>query len=258
MKIRLLPSSFESNGSASGRQHSACFVINGCVALDAGSLASGIKDEERSNILDVVLTHAHLDHIAGLPLFLDDLFPVLTEPVRVHASSEVIDALETHIFNWKIYPRFSELRNEFGSVIEYVEIKEGTEFRIRDLTFSAIPVNHRVPSNGFLIRDGKSAVAFTGDTAEMSDFWGVVNETENLRSLFIECAFPNEFEELADISHHLTPRKLKLELEKLRVRIDEVYVINIKPAYRETIVSQLAGLGDVRLKVFQTGRKYSF
>ena len=29
---------------------------------------------QQSAIRDVVLTHAHLDHIAGLPLFIDDLF----------------------------------------------------------------------------------------------------------------------------------------------------------------------------------------
>ena len=96
----MLPSTFDEAGKFSSKQHFQCLVINGNVVIDAGSLASSTTSLERSSIRDVVLTHSHLDHIAGLPLFIDDLFPVLTEPVRVHAVREVIDSLESHIFNW--------------------------------------------------------------------------------------------------------------------------------------------------------------
>ncbi|MGH9949699.1 MAG: MBL fold metallo-hydrolase, partial [Pyrinomonadaceae bacterium] len=84
----MLPSTFDGAGASSKRQHFQCLVINGSIAVDAGSLANSVTAVERSNIRNVVLTHAHLDHIAGLPLFIDDLFPVLTEPVRVHAVRE--------------------------------------------------------------------------------------------------------------------------------------------------------------------------
>jgi cAMP phosphodiesterase len=258
MKVRLLPSSFKSDGSASAAQHYCCLVVNGCVAFDAGSLASGVTNEERSNIRDVVLTHSHLDHIAGLPIFIDDLFPILTEPVRVHATQEVIESLEEHIFNWKIYPRFSELENDFGNVIQYHEILPAVEFDLRDLTICAIPVNHKVQSNGFLIRSGKACVAMTGDTAQMDEFWQKINEAGRLKALLIECAFPNEFEELSSISHHLTPNKLSYELQKLTIETDAIYVVNIKPAYRNAIVSQLAAINDERLKIFEVGREYTF
>lgn len=258
MKVRLLPSSFESDGSASAAQHYACLVVNGCVAFDAGSLASGVTNEERSSIRDVVLTHSHLDHIAGLPLFIDDLFPILTGPVRVHATREVIESLEEHIFNWEIYPRFSELKNGYGNVIQYCEISAGTEFDLCDLKVCAIPVNHKVPSNGFLIRYGESCIALSGDTAEMNEFWEAINEVGRLDALLIECALPNEFEELSSISHHLTPNKLKDEVRKLTAQTDAIYVINIKPAYRNAIVSQVADIADERLRIFEVGREYKF
>ena len=108
MKLRLLPSTFESDGSASSRQHYSCFVIDGCVAIDAGSLANGVTPDEREQIRDVVLTHAHLDHIAGLPLFVDDLFPTLTQPVRVHATMEVIDKSSVHHASLKFVPDLFE------------------------------------------------------------------------------------------------------------------------------------------------------
>jgi ribonuclease BN (tRNA processing enzyme) len=258
MKLRLLPSTFERDGSASARQHFSCLIIDGCVAVDAGSLASAVTSDEREQIRDVVLTHAHLDHIAGLPLFIDDLFPTLTEPVRVHATREVIEVLETHIFNWSVYPRFSELKNRFGDVIDYRQIVPETEFEVRHLKMRSIAVNHKVPACGFLINDERSSVAFTGDTAEMDRFWEVVNALEDLDALLIECAFPDEFDELSAISHHLTPSKLKRELGKFQRTNCPVFAINIKPSYRDAVCRQLSVLGIKDLQVLETGRQYSF
>jgi cAMP phosphodiesterase len=248
----------ETDGTRSARQHYSCIVVNGRVAFDAGSLAVGVTSEERSTIRNVVLTHAHLDHIAGLPLFIDDLFPVLTEPVKVHATAEVIGLLETHIFNWEIYPRFSELKNEFGNVIEYSAIEPGKEFSIGDLSIRAIGVNHKVNSHGFLIKERDITIAFTGDTAEMSGFWNEVNSAERLSALFIECAFPNEFEDLSVVSHHLTPNKLESELKKLTIETGAIYAINLKPAYRDAIVSQIGAMKGERVKVLEVGREYEF
>ncbi len=257
MKLRLLASTLERDGSASGRQHYSCFVIDGCVAIDAGSLATSVTSDERNEIRDVVLTHAHLDHIAGLPLFIDDLFPILKKPVRVYATREVIDVLETHIFNWAVYPRFSEIKNSHGEVIEYVEI-ENSEFYVRHLKLQPVAVNHKVPSTGFIFSDEKSTVAVSGDTAEMGEFWDVVNKIEKLDALLIECAFPDEFEELSSISRHLTPAKLKTEIGKLKHSDCPIYVINLKPSYRDAIVSQLEKLSVSHLQLLEVGREYHF
>src|SRR5689334_19775343 len=114
MKVQLLPSTFNSGGRASEKQHLTCFVIDDCVALDAGSLAMAASEDHQRKVRDIVLTHAHLDHVAGLPLFIDDLFPTLSSPVTVHSTQPVIDTLERDIFNWSVYPRFSELTNDNG------------------------------------------------------------------------------------------------------------------------------------------------
>ncbi len=256
MKLRLLPSTFESDGSASSRQHYSCFVIDGCVAMDAGSLANGVNAVERERIRDVVLTHAHLDHIAGLPLFIDDLFPTLTEPIRVYATQAVIDVLESHIFNWSVYPRFSELKNWYGDVIEYCRIENESDFDVKHLRLKAIEVNHKVPASGFVISDNVSTIAFSGDTAEMVRFWEVINDLERLDAVFLECAFPDEFSELAAISHHLTPSKLATEIDHLTKLNCPIYAINLKPAYRDAIEEQLRLLKIDRLEILEVGREH--
>ena len=127
MKIQMLPSSIDENGQASDRQHLLTLVIDDCVAIDAECLAMSCSPKQRENIRDVILTHTHLDHIAGLPIFIDDLFASLKEPVRIHASSEMIEILERDIFNWAIYPRFSQLSNDDGPVMEYREFERGAD-----------------------------------------------------------------------------------------------------------------------------------
>ncbi len=258
MRVQLLPTTFDSNGRATRQQHLCCFVIDDRVAIDAGSLAMATTPEQKQNIRDVVLTHAHLDHIAGLPLFIDDLFATLESPVRVFAAPEVVRILERDIFNWDIYPRFSELRNKFGEVLQYETFEDGKKFAAAHLQIKAVKVNHKVPTVGFIICDGKSKIAVSSDTAQMDGFWRVLNEEENLSALLIECAFPNELEDLADASHHLTPRGLKNELAKFRHENCPVYVINLKPMYCEKIVRELEDLKISNLKILDVGQVYEW
>lgn len=258
MKVQLLPSTFDDQGRPSARQHLTCVVVDDVVAFDAGSLAMSFSPDRLHGIRDVVLSHAHLDHVAGLPLFIDDLFATLTEPVRIHATAEVIEVLEQDIFNWSVYPKFSELTNSHGRVIEYRTIEYGREFEVRHLNVRAIPVNHKVPSAGFLIGDGRSRIAMTGDTAAIDDFWLSVNREESLSALMIECAFPDELKDLAEISHHLTPSGLKNELAKFRVRECPVFVVNIKPMYRDDTVFQIEELGLPRVKILEVGKVYEW
>jgi cAMP phosphodiesterase len=258
MKFQLLPSTFEENGQASPRQHLACFVIDDCVSIDAGSLAMSSTSAQKKQIRDVILTHAHLDHIAGLPLFIDDLFATLRRPVQVFATEEVIEILERDIFNWSIYPRFSELENSNGKVMEYRPFAPGEEFIVQHLHVKAVKVNHNVPCFGMIVSDGKTKFALTSDTAEMDEFWQVLKEEENLSTILVECAFPNELEELASISYHLTPKTLKKELEKINNPNCLIYVVNIKPMYRDAIVRELEELEMENLQILEVGQVYEW
>jgi cAMP phosphodiesterase len=258
MKIQMLPSTIDSNGAASRRQHLLSIVIDDRVAIDAGCLALSCSDIQRDQIRDIVLTHAHLDHIAGLPLFIDDLFATLKEPVRIHATREVIDILERDLFNWAIYPKFSELSNDNGPVVKYCEFERGATFKIKHLTVQSVAVNHKVSASGYIVSDGTTAVMITGDTGETDDIWAAANTTANLRAVLVECAFPDEMGDLASVSNHLTPGRLKGELEKLRDRDYPVFVINIKPMYRDKVIGQLEQAKLANVEVLEIGRVYEF
>ena len=166
LHIQLLPSSFDAEGRANAAQRLTCFLIDDRVTVDAGSIGIALNEAQRRNVRDVIVTHPHMDHIASLPIFVDDLFGELEQPIRIHATQQVIDLLKRDVFNDNVYPRFDELKNERGPVMKYTPFEIGTEFSVAHLTVTAIPVNHIVPTVGLLVSDGKATVAFSSDTAE--------------------------------------------------------------------------------------------
>ena len=139
-----------------------------------------------------------MDHIATLPIFVDDLYATLKEPIRIHATQEIIDALERDVFNWNVYPRFSRLRNDYGPVMEYLPIPISEEFTVAHLRVTAIPVDHVVPTVGLIVSDEKATVAFSSDTAETQEFWDVINRVPRLDALMVESSFP--------IQWHISPQ----------------------------------------------------
>ena len=258
VKFQALPTTFSENGAASQRQHLSCFVIDDRVAVDAGSLAMATNDLQKKRIRDVVLTHGHLDHIAGLPLFVDDLFAILEEPISVFALDEVVKVLKQHIFNWDVYPDFTELTNDNGTVLEYCPFEINEKFNVKHLQIKPIEVNHKVPSVGFIITDGKSTIAISGDTASSNNFWKELNKQEKLDAIFVECAFPDYLDELAEASHHLTPKLLKTELKKLKHSETPIYLINLKPMYRKDTISEVSKLKIENLHILEIGKVYEF
>jgi ribonuclease BN (tRNA processing enzyme) len=258
LKIQLLPSTFDKEGRATQEQRLTCYLIDDLVALDAGSIAIALSDEQHNTVRDIIITHPHMDHIASLPIYIDDLFGFLKTPIRIHATEEVIQLLERDVFNWTVYPRFSELRNEHGPVMKYVPFRTGVEFNVAHLKVTAVDVNHIVPTVGMVVSDGKTTVAFSSDTAETEDFWTLVNRTPRLDALLIEASFPNSLAKLAEDSRHFTPESLGRELQKLKHHGLDILTVHLKPAYRETVISELKALAIPQLDVMEAGRVYEW
>ena len=258
MRIQLLPSSFNAGGTANAAQRLTCFLIDERVTVDAGSLGIALTDEQRRTVRDVIVTHPHMDHIASLPIFVDDLFGELEKPIRIYATEEVIGLLKQDVFNDVVYPKFDELKNQNGSVMEYVPFDILKPFKVAHLTVTAVPVNHIVPTVGLLISDGKSTVAFSSDTAETEEFWKLVNRADRLDALFIEASFPNSMRKLAEASKHLTPEMLQSELGKLSHNGMDILAVHLKPAYRDAVARELGEIGIKNLTVMETGTVYEW
>jgi len=99
-----------------------------------------------------------------------------------------------------------------------------------------------VESCGFVISDGISALAMSGDTGPTDELWRVLNRTENLKALLLETSFPNKLQKLADVSGHLTPRTLRRELAKFQRNGASILLYHLKPAFLPQLVEELKAL----------------
>jgi cAMP phosphodiesterase len=114
-----------------------------------------------------------------------------------------------------------------------------------------------VPNVGLLVQDRRAAVIFTSDTYVTDEIWQTASEIEKLRAIFVDVSYPDELEELAVASKHLTPRTLGSELRKLDRHIP-VLAVHIKPSSRDDVVRQLALLNDPRVAAAEIGRVYEW
>jgi ribonuclease BN (tRNA processing enzyme) len=178
--------------------------------------------------------------------------------MRIYATAEVIELLERDVFNWNVYPRFSDLKNDYGPVMEYIPIPLGAPFQVAHLNVVAVPVNHIVPTVGLVVSDGQTSVAFSSDTAETDEFWKIVNEMKGLDALLIEASFPDRMAKLAHVSRHFTPASLGQELKKLTHNGMDIMAVHLKPSYREEIIEQLNALNIPKLGVMEPGRVYEW
>jgi cAMP phosphodiesterase len=73
----------------------------------------------------------------------------------------------------------------------------------------------------------------------------------------LECSFPNEDEELAKMTGHLTPALFAAELEKLRKDVP-VHVTHVKPEHRSRVLDELRRLPDRRVRILTDGQVVDF
>ncbi len=256
MKIKLLPSYA---GRDSQLQSLTSFLINDCVSVDGGSIGFALSPDEMGAVRHVIVTHAHSDHTASLPIFIAEAYTNLEEPVFIYGTDEVVTALKTFVFNDHIWPNFENimLQNGSGPTIEFRTIQPRQSVNIAGLRITAIPVNHVVPTVGLIVQEDGAVVAFTSDTFTTDEIWETARDIDLLKAVFVDVSYPNELEKLAGDSKHLTPKLLEGELEKLN-RDVEIYAVHIKPSNRETVIRQLKMLKNPEVSIGEINRVYEW
>jgi ribonuclease BN (tRNA processing enzyme) len=253
MELRILGCS---GGEADGERLTG-LLVNGCVAIDAGSITAALTVEEQVKIQHVFISHSHLDHICTLPFFTKNIFGRTHEAVEIHALPETLDVLRRHLFNDELWPDFSVIPSPNDPTIRYTDIEAERVYEVCGLRITPIRVNHLVPCVGFKVEDGKDAFIFTSDTAATDRIWEVANGTPNLRLVIAEASFPNEQGWLAEASKHLTPAKLGAELRKLRAEVP-VRIYHLTPGDRAIMLPQLRALGDPRVSLLDQDERLAW
>lgn len=234
MRIKILGCS----GGIGGDLRTTSMLIDDDILLDAGTGVGDLTLEQLVKINHVFVTHSHLDHVTSIPFLVDTVCWMRTQPMVIHSTRDTIRILKEHLFNWKIWPDFSQIPDGDNPFMIYEEITVGETVKIGKREFTAVPANHVVPAVGYLIDSGNGSLLFSGDTSTNDALWEIANRTENLRYLIIETAFSNKEREIAIASKHLCPSMLAEELAKLKRQV-EVYITHLKPGEVALTMSEI-------------------
>jgi HD-GYP domain-containing protein (c-di-GMP phosphodiesterase class II)/ribonuclease BN (tRNA processing enzyme) len=240
------------SGDKSGDSSPTSLQVGRHVVIDAGNILQSLG-EEASNIEHIFLTHSHLDHIVDIPFWIDTYYDTLKKPLKVYALKETIRHLKEHIFNYNIWPDFSEiyLANRDEKSIEFIEIKYGEVYSFDDVTLEPISVNHTVETCGYIIKKETFSTLFATDTYITDTIWDRLNSDLTINSLIIDVSFPSSYDKLAKESKHLTPKLLLGELKKLHRNDLSIYITHIKSSFFNEVKKELEVLdllkGDGRV-----------
>ena len=236
------------------------------VCLDAGTLHAGIdiaiKEKVfttttstvlRNNIQGYLISHPHLDHLAGLIINSPD-----DTTKHIYGLPFCLDVIADKYFSWKSWANFGDAGEQpLLKKYHYNRLLEGSEIALANTNMfvTAFEISHANPyqSTAFLVRTDSAYVLYLGDTGadeierstKLQELWNRVTpliKTKQLKGIFIETSFPDE-QPNEKLFGHLTPSLLMKELKNLSLLCGEdnlqnvpIIITHIKPSGNNEII----------------------
>lgn len=234
-----------------------CLLINDTIALDAGSLSQALPIERQVRVKSILLSHSHMDHTSSIPFFVENVFGKSKDSLDIYTSPATVYAIRKYLLNNATWPDFTRLPNHLLPAVRFHELQDEVPFEIDGVRFTPIPVDHLVPTHGFLIEQNGKAVLWSSDTGPTRRLWEIANQTDNLEVVCVETSFDNSLQDIADVSYHLTPATLAKELEKLEKKVP-ILLHHLKPPCIDKIKEEVEAFGNPAIDFLEQGKVYTF
>ncbi len=225
-------------GGIGSDSHTTAMLLDEDILIDAGTGVGRLALDNLLKINHVFVTHAHLDHIAFIPFLVDTTGSLRDDPLVVHALPATLQSLQSHIFNWHIWPDFSCIPDSTHPYMRYEPITVGKTVVLGLRKITPLPAFHTVPAVGFQLDSGQSSLVFTGDTTADDALWEAINRIPNLRYLLIESAFSDIDQDIAIRSGHFHSTMLANELNKLQ-HDAEIYITHLRQGRAEVTMREI-------------------
>jgi 3',5'-cyclic-nucleotide phosphodiesterase len=252
------------------------------ICLDAGTIYKGLELAaakkifkasnpsaiQQNNINSYFISHAHLDHTAGL---------IMNSPndkaKNLYGLASVLDVFKKNYFTWSAWANFG---NEGEAPIlkkySYQTLTPKLEISIDNTGLFVTPfvLTHVKPyeSTAFLVKNQDAYLLYLGDTGadrveqsdQLAQLWQTIAPLviqNQLKAIFIEVSFDNSVSEKA-LFGHLTPKLLMEEMAKLNqltnglLKNTQLYVTHIKPCddCETKIKAEIQAANQIGLKIF--------
>jgi len=242
------------HGGETPRHRTCAFIVDDTLAIDAGSLTSGLEVDAQGRLVACLVSHAHLDHIRDLATLADNRCQLRAPTLQIAGTRQTLETLRKHFFNGVLWPDFARIPSGNGPTIEYLELQPEKPVVIAGKTVRAVLVDHTIEAASFVIEGPDGSIAYSGDTGPTERMWEVLNAQKDLRALLMEVSFPNREQGLATVSGHHTPRTLAADLAKYRAAADlPTLLYHIKPVFQAEVEKECAALPGLNLAVLQLG-----
>ncbi|ATE58708.1 3',5'-cyclic-nucleotide phosphodiesterase [Thauera sinica] len=236
MKLKVLGCS---GGIGGAQARTTSFLVDEDILVDCGTGVGDLELDALMRIDHIFISHAHLDHIAALPLLIDSVGEARGAPIIIYATAETIRILRSHIFNWLIWPDFSTIPDRLRPFIRFQPIRIDEPVRLGRRSITAFPAHHTVPAASYCLDSGAGQLFYSGDTGYCPELIAAINAQPALRHLIVETAFSDEQRGLALASRHLCPGMVVEMLAELAVT-PEVHISHLKPGQGDRIMQQIA------------------
>ncbi len=179
-------------------RHTSCyFLAEHGILLDAGSGIFRIRDLLKTTHLDILLSHAHLDHSFGLTFLLDVLYESPVKDVRIWGQQDKLDAIREHVFAELMFP--VELS------ADWIAIDETPEFRVGDFDVGWCDQPHPGGSVGYRLCGNEDGAG--KKLVYLTDTTGVTEPAATRRAsgadlMLHECYFRSSQSEWAEKTGH--------------------------------------------------------
>jgi 3',5'-cyclic-nucleotide phosphodiesterase len=178
----------------------------------------------KKHIKGYLISHAHLDHLAGLVIVSPD-----DVKKEIYAFPSVLSDIQDTYFNWRAWPNFGSsgvkpILNKYS--YRPLTTNKTTPMNNTSMTVTAYPLSHSgVESTAFLIEHDNDALLCLGDTGDddieksqqLERLWLAVSErvkSKNLTGIIIESSYTNAQPKQA-LFGHLTPQLVNKNLTHL-------------------------------------------
>jgi ribonuclease Z len=200
------------------RRHTACmFLPEVGVVLDAGSGMCRIGRYLETDQLEVFLTHAHLDHIAGLTYLVNVVPRDVVEHTVVRGAAAKLAAVEEHLFAHEIFPLPPPFR--FEPLADACQLPGGGSLK-------SFPLEHPGGSLGFRLDWPGHSMAYVTDTVADAGA-DYVNIIRGVNLLVHEAYFANDAKDLQRMTGHSSLRSAAAVAAAARV--GQLVLVHIDP-----------------------------